>query len=66
VARVVQKNNQYRFLVDVLEGRRLLGSLRHEQEDNIKMSLKVIGLDHVDWRYLAIYNDHWRTFLERQ
>lgn len=44
MAYVIQKSTQYRLLVGALEGNSLLGSLRHEREDNIKMSLEVIGL----------------------
>jgi len=44
VAQVTQKSTQYRLLVGALEGNSLLGSLRHEREDNIIMSLEVIGL----------------------
>ena len=44
MAHVIQKSTQYCLLVGALERNSLLGSLRHEREDNIKMSLKVIGL----------------------
>ena len=44
MAHVIQKSTQYGLLVGALEGNSLLGSLRHEREDNIKMGLKVIGL----------------------
>jgi aspartate carbamoyltransferase regulatory subunit len=35
------------------EGKRPLGFLRHEWEDNIKMDLKQIGCDEVDSIYVA-------------
>ena len=44
MAHVIQKSTQYCLLVGALERNSLLGSLRHEREDNIKMSLKVVGL----------------------
>jgi hypothetical protein len=39
----------YRILVGKPEGKRPLGKLRHWLVDNIKMDLREIGLDGVDW-----------------
>jgi len=43
VARVGEMKISYSILVGILEGRRLLGRLRHGWEDNIRMDLREIG-----------------------
>jgi hypothetical protein len=42
-----------RVLVGMPEGRRPLGRPRHRWEDNIKMDLREIGIDGVNWIQLA-------------
>jgi hypothetical protein len=58
VKRGTYGRGEERFLVSALEGKRLLGNLRHGWEDNIKIGLKVIELEHVDWIYLAVDSGH--------
>jgi hypothetical protein len=36
-------------LVGKPEGKMPLGTLRHKRKDNIKMDLRTIGLEGVDW-----------------
>jgi hypothetical protein len=42
-----------RILVGRPEGKRPLGRPRHRWEDNIKMDLREIGIDGVNWIQLA-------------
>jgi hypothetical protein len=48
-----EKGNAYRDLVGKLEERRPLGSARDKWEDTIKMALRKIGWDGMDWINLA-------------
>jgi hypothetical protein len=45
------------------EGNRLLGRPRHRWEDNIKMGLREIGWDGVDWIDLAQDRDQWMALV---
>jgi hypothetical protein len=49
VARMVENRNAYRILVGMPEGKRPLGSPRRRLVDNIKMDLREIEWDGVDW-----------------
>jgi hypothetical protein len=48
-----QMRNAYNILVGKPEWNRPLGRPRHRWEDNIKVGLREIGLEGVDWIYLA-------------
>jgi hypothetical protein len=52
-ARMVEKRNAYRILVGNREGKRPLGRRRRGWVDNIKMDLREIGWDGMDWIELA-------------
>jgi hypothetical protein len=41
-----ERKGVYRVLVGKLEGKRLLGRLRHRWKDNIKMDLPEVGWGH--------------------
>jgi hypothetical protein len=58
-----QKRNTYRILVEKPEGKRPLGRLRRTWVDNIKMDLRKIGWDGVDWIHLAQDRDQWRALV---
>jgi hypothetical protein len=58
-----EKRNAYRILVGKQEGRRPLGRPRRRWVDNIKMDLREIGWDGVDWVALAQGRDHWRALV---
>ena len=45
------------------EGRTLLRRLRHRWEDNIKMDLREVGWQDIDWIDLAQGRDRWRAFV---
>jgi hypothetical protein len=53
----------YNILVGKLEGRRPLGRPRRRWEDNIRMDLREIGLEDVDWIHLAQDTDRWRALV---
>jgi hypothetical protein len=52
-ARMGAKRNTYRILMGKPEGKRRLGRPRRRSVDNIKMNLREIGWDGVDWIELA-------------
>jgi hypothetical protein len=49
IARTREKRNAYRILVGKLEGKRPLARPRRRRVDNIKMDLREIGCECVDW-----------------
>jgi hypothetical protein len=53
VARIGEKRNAYRILVGKPEEKRPLGRPRRRWVDNIKMDLREIGWDGVDWFDMA-------------
>jgi hypothetical protein len=57
-----EKRNAYRILVGKPEGKRPLGRPRLRWEDNIRMDLREIGGDGMDWIDLAQDRDQWRVF----
>jgi hypothetical protein len=62
VARMGERN-AYRIFVDKPEGRKPLERLRRRWVDNIKMDLREIGWDDMDWINLAQNRDQWRGLL---
>jgi hypothetical protein len=58
-----EKRNACRILVGKPEGKRLLGRPRHRWVDNIKMDLREIGYDDMDWSDLAQDRDQWRALV---
>jgi hypothetical protein len=63
VARMGAKRNVYRILVGKPEGKRPLGRPRRRWADNIKMDLREIGWDGMDWIELAQDKDPWRALV---
>jgi hypothetical protein len=55
--------NAYRILVGKPKGKRPLGRPRHRWVDNIKMDLREIGWDGMDWIKLAQNSDQWRAIV---
>jgi transposase len=45
------------------EGKKALGRPTRRWVDNIKMDLREIGLDGMDWIDLAQDGDHWRALV---
>jgi hypothetical protein len=58
-----ETKNAYRILVGNREGKRPLGRPRRRWEDNIKMDLRELGWDGVDWIELAQDRDQWRALV---
>jgi hypothetical protein len=48
-----EKRIAYRIFVGKPEGKRLLGKSRHRWVENIKMNIREIGWDGMDWIDLA-------------
>jgi hypothetical protein len=63
VARMGEKRNAYRILVGKPEGRKPLGRRRRRWMDNIKMDLREIGWDGVDWFDLAQNKYKWKALV---
>jgi hypothetical protein len=61
VARMGEGINVYRVLVGKPEGKRPLGRPRRRWEDGIKMDLREIGWEGVEWIQLAQDRDRWRA-----
>jgi hypothetical protein len=58
-----ERRTAYRILVGRPGGRRLLGRARHRWVDNIKMDIREIGWDGMDWISLAEDRDQWRALV---
>jgi hypothetical protein len=53
----------YRILARKPEAKRLLGRPRHRWVDNIKIYLRQIGWDSMDWIVLAQDSDQWKPLV---
>ncbi|KAJ4431719.1 hypothetical protein ANN_20321 [Periplaneta americana] len=60
VARMGESRNAYTGLVGRVEGKRPLGRPRRRWEDNIKMYLREVGYNGMDWIDLTQDRDQWR------
>ncbi|PNF14903.1 hypothetical protein B7P43_G04321 [Cryptotermes secundus] len=58
-----ETRNAYRILVGKSEGKRLLGRPRRRWVYNIKIDLREIGWDGIDWIDLAQDRDQWRALV---
>jgi hypothetical protein len=59
-----EKRIAYRTLVGKPEGKRPLGRPRHRWMDNIKMDLREIGWDVINWIDVGQDRDQWRTLVK--
>jgi hypothetical protein len=57
------EEDAYRILVGYSEGKRPLGRPRHRWVDNIKMDLREIGWDGMNWTDMAQDRDQWRVLV---
>jgi hypothetical protein len=58
-----ETRNAYRILVGKSEGKRPLGRPRRRRGDKIKIYLRHIGWDGMDWIELAQDRDQWRALV---
>jgi hypothetical protein len=58
-----KKRNAYGILVGKPESKRPLGRPRRRWVDNIRMDLREIGLDGMDWIDLAQDRNQWRALV---
>jgi hypothetical protein len=58
-----EKINACRILVGTQEEKRKMGRPRRRWVVNIKMDLRDIGWDGVDWIYMAQDRDQWRALV---
>jgi hypothetical protein len=58
-----ETTNAYRISVGKPEGKRPLGRPRRRWMNNIKMNLREIGWDGMDWIDLAQHKDQWRVLV---
>jgi hypothetical protein len=63
VARMGEERGAYRILVGRPEGRRPLGRPRCRWEDNIKMDIREVGWEDMNWIDLAQDKDRWRALV---
>jgi hypothetical protein len=63
IARNGEKRNAYRILVGKPEGKSPLERPRRRWLDNIKMDLREIGWDGIDWIDLAQDRNQWRALV---
>jgi hypothetical protein len=63
VALIGKRGDVYGLLVGKPEGKRPLGRPRLRWEDNIKMDLKEVGCEGMDWIDLALDRDRWRALV---
>jgi len=63
VACMGEMRNVYKTLVRKPEGTRPSQRPRHKQKDNIRMYLRDIYWEGVDWIHLAQYRDQWWAFV---
>jgi hypothetical protein len=58
-----EERNAYRILVGKPEGKRPLGSPGRKLVDNIKVDLREVGWDGMDWSELTKDRDRWRALV---
>jgi hypothetical protein len=63
VARMGEKKNAYRIFMGKPERKRPLERPRRRWVDNIKMDLREIGWDGMDWIDMARDKDKWRALV---
>jgi hypothetical protein len=63
IARMREKRNSYRIFVGNPEEKRPLGRPRRKCVDNIKVDLREIGWNGVDWIDMAQDRDQWRALV---
>jgi hypothetical protein len=55
--------NKYKIVIRKSEGKRPHGKPRHRWEDKIRIDLREIGWEDVDWMHLTWERDPWWTLV---
>jgi hypothetical protein len=63
VTSIAEGRGAYRVLVGRPEGKRPLGRPRRKWDDNIKVDIRKMGIDGLNWIRLAQDGVHWPTFI---
>jgi hypothetical protein len=58
-----EMQNVYKILVSKTEGKRPCERFRHRWEDNVRMDLREIGWEGVDWMHLSEDNYQCQTLM---
>jgi hypothetical protein len=58
-----EMRNAYNILVGEPEGRRRIGRPKRRWEGNIRIDLREIGWENMDWMHLVRDNDNWRALV---
>jgi hypothetical protein len=58
--RMEQMRNSYNILVGKFEGKRPLGRPRHRWEGNVRMGIREIGWEEVEWSHVVQVGDQSR------
>lgn len=66
VAHMEQKTSAYEVLVGTPEGKRQILRSEHRCEDDIKMYLRTIGCEDLDWINLAQDRVKWSALLNKK
>jgi hypothetical protein len=59
VARIGERRHGYIILIGKHEGKRPLGRPRRRKEDNIRIDLRELVWEVVDWIRVAKHRDYW-------
>jgi len=59
VARTGDMRNMYKIFVGKPEGKIVFGRPRRRWENNIRMGLREVGWEGVDWMHMAVERDQW-------
>jgi hypothetical protein len=60
-----EMRNAYSISAGKPEGKRPFGRFRRTWEDNIRMDLREVGWEGVDWMLVAQNRDQWRSLVNR-
>jgi hypothetical protein len=63
VARIWEKRNAYKILVGMPEGKRPMGRPRRKSVDNVRMDLRELEWNGVDWIDMAQDRNQWRALV---
>jgi hypothetical protein len=65
VACIGDTRNAYNIVVGKPDGKRPVGESRRRGKDIIRMDLKEIGWDGMEWMHLAQDRDQWRSLVNK-